>query len=488
MEQSKPTLFSISCLRKALFNEKGVIRPDDMGSHWGERIFEGAYMGMGSLYLITSVFCQTLTKLFDSNKKEESLMKGRSLIVALVALSLIVAGCKPAPTPTPAPAAPTPTPVPPTPKPVTVEDEWGVVVIKPGERVRIGAALALSGDLAVLGEDIKYGADLVLEDIPDIKGFPVEIVYEDDMCTGEGGTAVANKFAADPTILAVMGHMCTMPSVPAKEIYAKVGIPMVSPSATAAQLTADCGPIFNRVAFNDNKQGDEAVKYIYNVMGIRKIAVMHDTSTYGKALADYVNEHWPEMGGTVTDYEGITPGDTDFRAVLTKIAANQPELIYFGGFYAEAAYIVQQKNEVGLQDAILFSDDGTMTDAFIEAAGDAAEGAYATSVALAETEELEAFKVRFKERYGVEVGELGPFAPNAYDATAVILHAIDKVAVKGPDGNLYVGRKALADAIRGTKDLRLLSGTITCDECGDCAAARPQFNVVKNGVWVPIEQ
>jgi len=88
-----------------------------------------------------------------------------------------------------------------------VEDEWGVVVIKPGEKVRIGAAMALSGDLAVLGEDIKYGIDLILEDIPDIKGFPVEIVYEDDMCTGEGGTAVGNKFAADPTILAVVGHM-----------------------------------------------------------------------------------------------------------------------------------------------------------------------------------------------------------------------------------------------------------------------------------------
>jgi branched-chain amino acid transport system substrate-binding protein len=361
------------------------------------------------------------------------------------------------------------------------------VVIEPGKKVRIGAAMALSGDLAVLGEDIKYGIDMILEDIPDIKGFPVEIVYEDDMCTGEGGTAVGNKFAADTTILAVVGHMCTMPSVPCKDIYLKAGIPMVSPSATAALLTDDCGPIFNRVAFNDNKQGAEAVKYIYNVMGIRKIAVMHDTTTYGKALADYVNEHWPEMGGTVTGYEGITPGDTDFRAVLTKIAAGEPELIYFGGFFAEAAYMAQQKNEVGLEDAILFSDDGTMTDAFIEAAGEAAEGAYATSVATEETERLEEFKVRFLEEYGVAVGELGPFAPNGYDAAAVVLHALDKVAIEGADGNLYVGRKALADAIRNTADLELLGGAITCNECGDCAAAQPQFNVVKGGEWVIVE-
>jgi branched-chain amino acid transport system substrate-binding protein len=370
------------------------------------------------------------------------------------------------------------------PKAPEIEDEWGVVVIKPGEKVRIGAAMALSGDLTVLGEDIQNGVDMILEDIPDIEGFPVEIVYEDDTCTGEGGSAVANKFAADPTILAVVGHMCTMPSVPAKDIYAKAGIPMVSMSATAAQLTADCGSIFNRVAFNDNKQGEEAVTYISEVMGVKNIAVMHDTTTYGKALADYVNENWPETGGTVTGYEGITPGDTDFRAVLTKIAAGEPELIYFGGFFTEAAYIAQQKNEVGMESTILFSDDGTMTDAFIEAAGDAAEGAYATSVVSQETETLEGFKVRFKDKYGVEVGELSPFAPNGYDSAAVILNAIQQVAVKGDDGNLYVGRKALGDAIRNTEDLELLGGTITCDECGDCAAAQPQFNVVQGGQWV----
>jgi branched-chain amino acid transport system substrate-binding protein len=373
------------------------------------------------------------------------------------------------------------------PKAPEIEDEWGVVVIKPGEKVRIGSAMALSGDLAVLGEDIKYGVDMVLDDIPDIDGFPVEIVYEDDTCTGEGGTAVANKFAADETILAVVGHMCTMPSVPAKDIYAKAGIPMISMSATAAQLTADCGPVFNRVAFNDNKQGEEAVKYIAEVMGIKTIAVMHDTTTYGKALADYVNEHWPETGGTVTGYEGITPGDTDFRAVLTKIAAGEPELIYFGGFFTEAAYIVQQKNEVGMESTILFSDDGTKSDAFIEAAGEAGEGAYATSVATEETERLQEFKVRFKDKYGVEVGELGPFAPNGYDAAALILNAIQQVAVKGDDGNLYVGRKALTDAVRNTKDLDLLGGMITCDECGDCAAAQPQFNVVQGGQWVIVD-
>jgi branched-chain amino acid transport system substrate-binding protein len=140
-----------------------------------------------------------------------------------------------------------------------------------------------------------------------------------------------------------------------------------------------------------------------------------------------------------------------------------------------------------MEETIVFSDDGTKSDAFIEAAGEAAEGAYATSVATEETEMLQDFKVRFKDKYGVEVGELGPFAPNGYDSAAVILRAVEQVAIKGDDGNLYVGRKALADAIRNTEGLGLLGGTVTCDECGDCAAAQPQFNVVQGGQWVMIE-
>jgi branched-chain amino acid transport system substrate-binding protein len=130
------------------------------------------------------------TKMIQVVIKEERMFKTSKwavVLTALVAMAMLLPACGP--------------------KAPEIEDEWGVVTIKSGEKVRIGAAMALSGDLAVLGEDIKYGIDLILEDIPDIEGFPVEIVYEDDMCTGEGGTAVGNKFAADPTILAVVGHM-----------------------------------------------------------------------------------------------------------------------------------------------------------------------------------------------------------------------------------------------------------------------------------------
>ncbi|KPL85678.1 branched-chain amino acid ABC transporter substrate-binding protein, partial [Ardenticatena maritima] len=238
--------------------------------------------------------------------------------------------------------------------------------------------------------------------------------------------------------------------------------------------------------WNDAVQGSAAAEYLYNELGVRKVAVIHDGSAYGQGLADVFKETFEGFGGEVTDYEGITVGEKDFRATLTKISAHQPEAIYFGGFQAEAALLVSQKNEVGLESAIFFTDDGAFSDQYIEAAGGAAEGSYATFADLpAGSPELEAFRARYKEKYGVEPSELGPFHAHAYDATMVLLNAIEKVAVD-QDGTLLVPRKALAEAVRATKDYQGLSGTITCDEKGDCGSANIIIYQVQNGEWVRV--
>ena len=369
----------------------------------------------------------------------------------------------------------------------TVEDPWGVVELAPGEPVKIGFAAGLSGDVANLGIDMQNAAELAVEDKPEIKGHPVELVVEDSQCSGEGGTAVAQKFAADGKILGVVGHMCSSASIPASDIYEQAHIVMISPSSTAVALTNRGLETVNRVAWNDAVQGSAAAEYLYNELGVKKVAVIHDGSAYGQGLADVFKETFEGLGGEVTDYEGITVGEKDFRATLTKIAANAPEAIYFGGFQAEAALLVSQKNEVGLEDAIFFTDDGAFSDQYIEAAGGAAEGSYATFADLpAGSPELEAFRARYKEKYGVEPSELGPFHAHAYDATMVLLNAIEKVAVEREDGTLLIPRKALAEAVRATKDYQGLSGTITCDEKGDCGSANIIIYQVQNGEWVRV--
>ena len=151
---------------------------------------------------------------------------------------------------------------------------------------------------------------------------------------------------------------------------------------------------------------------------------------------DVFKKNFEKLGGTITDYEGITVGDKDFRAVLTKIAANKPQLLYFGGFQAEGALLVQQKNEVGLKDTIFFSDDGVKSDQYIEAAAGAAEGSYASFADFpAGSDKLAAFKEQYKKAYNVKAGELGPF--NAHGISDSRQHVRDRVGHHGTSFSPY---------------------------------------------------
>jgi len=397
-------------------------------------------------------------------------MKKKLLLLTLLvaALALVVVACGPSATPAPkatkAPAKATTaaTKAPAKPK-AAVKDDWGVVTVKKGDSIQIGFAAGVSGNVANLGIDERNGAELAVKDFPKVKGFAVKMVAEDSLCSGAGGTAVANKFAANPQIVGVVGHMCSSSSIPASDIYEKAHIVMISPSSTAVAFTARGLKVVNRVCWNDAIQGAEAAKYIKEKLGISKVAILHDGSAYGQGLVNVFKKDFEKLGGTITDYEGITVGDKDFRAVLTKIAANKPQLLYFGGFQAEGALLVQQKDEVGLKDTIFFSDDGVKSDQYLEAAAGAAEGSYATFADFPTgSDKLAAFKEQYKKAYNVKAGELGPFNAHAYDAMAMMIAAINKVAVVDDAGNLEIGRKALAEAVRATKNYTGVTGNITC--------------------------
>ncbi len=412
------------------------------------------------------------------------------LVLALLLVACPGGGAAPTATPPPQPTQPQQPPEaeqPTQPQQPAVDDPWGVVQLQPGEPIKIGFAAGLSGEVANLGIDMQYGAELAVEDMPEIKGHPVQLVVEDAQCSGEGGTAVAQKFASDPKIVGVVGHMCSSSSIPASDIYEENRIVMVSPSSTAVDLTARGLQVVNRVAWNDAVQGSAAADFIFNQLGVRNAAIIHDGSAYGQGLVDVFQDAFSQLGGQVVAYEGITVGDKDFRAVLTRIAAQQPELIYFGGFQAEGALLVSQKNEVGMENVIFFGADGIKSAQYIEAAGGAAEGSYATFADLpAGSPDLERFRQRYEDKYGVKPADMGPFHAHAYDATMLILKAIDQVAVPQDDGSLLIPRKALADAVRNTKNYQGLSGTISCDDKGDCGSATVVVNQVQNGDWVRV--
>ncbi len=369
----------------------------------------------------------------------------------------------------------------------------GYVVIAPGDPVRIGASAALTGPIPEFGLDIKQAYELAVSDINaagGIMGHTLELDVQDGACDGDAATIVGNGFAADPTILAVAGGTCTGETLGLKPILQEARIPFVSASATNPAITSDetCD-VCNRVALSDKLQADVDAAYIYNVLGITEIAIMHDNADYGLGLAELLQTAFELEGGTVISFDGVQVGDTDFRAVLTQVATNSPELIFFGGYIQEGALIASQMKETGLEDAIFFSDDGVYGDAFMGTAGDAAEGAYVSFVAGDDDADANAiFDAAYEAMFGVAPDSQGPYHAQAYDSVNMIVAAINAVAVEDDagEGYLIVEREALVSAVRSTSGLQGLAGTMTCNAIGDCGAGGVKIYQVQDGAFVQV--
>jgi branched-chain amino acid transport system substrate-binding protein len=328
------------------------------------------------------------------------------------------------------------------------------------------------------------GAELAVRDRPNVQGFEIELLVGDTKGEPGLGLAVAKAFAADPRFVAVAGHTFSGSCEAAMPVYDRAGIVMVSPSANDPDLTKQGSPVFNRVAFTDEMQGEFAAKYIYETLGVRRMAIVHDGSAYGQGLAELTASSFEELGGTVVAQEGITPGEMDYSAPLAAIADEEPELIYYGGYDSDAAVLATQMAGAGLEDVIFFGCDSTYGADYIDLAGAAAEGTFSTWVPIPESAAFEQFKADYEAAYGDEQGRLSPFGPHAYDAMVALIEAIEEVAVER-GSSLIIPRKALADAVRATSNHQGLTGTITCSEVGECAAQSVLFVEVKDGEWVP---
>ena len=363
---------------------------------------------------------------------------------------------------------------------------FGCAVFKPGELIKIGMGAPMTGGDASYGIDISSGGFIAIDDFGDLNGFKFELVAEDDGGTPEGGAAVANKFASDPAVVAVAGHIYSGATSAAMPIYAKVGIPMLSPSASLPELTTLGSSVFNRIVFTDARQGPPAAEYLFNKLNVKKLAVLHDGSDYGKGLAEAVAAHFVKLGGEVVVTEAITKGETDYTPVLSAVAAKNPDGLYFGGYTAEGAIIVNQMKQTGLENVVFFGDDGTYGADFLARTGANGEGAFATIAPIPpDSPEKAAFDAAYLEKFGKEAGSLSPYTWNGYDATAALIQAVKSVAVTGSDGNLYVPRGALVTAVRTLTDYKGVGGTYTCDASGECNTLPPMFVVVKDGAWVP---
>ena len=353
-------------------------------------------------------------------------------------------------------------------------DPMGVVKIKKGDPIHIACWMVVAGPDASLGTDTKRGVEIAVGDVGGkVLGHPIKITTQDTGCNAEGGQAAATKLASDPTIVAAVGSNCSSEAKPGVPILWKAGIVTVSPSNTAPYLTEPKrGPEYNgylRTCHNDKVQGAVAAEFAFKKLGLKKAATIHDGSVYAEQLQAVFAETFKKLGGTITAQEAVAPTDTDMRPVLTKIATGQPEFIYYPIFIAAGGHITRQVKEVGgLEKVKLMGADGIFSPDFYKAAGDTAVGMFHSSP------DFSAFAAGYKDflaKHQKKYGEkpLAPFHAHAYDAARIIFAAIQKVGKTAPDGTLYIGRKALRDALYATKNFKGLTGNVTCDQYGDCA-------------------
>ena len=380
------------------------------------------------------------------------------------------------------------------------DDAIGCVEIGGDDPVVIASMLTTSGATAFLGEDSEGAIELAIAARDgELLGHEIEWISEDSLCSAEGGQTAAQRVAADESILGVVGTNCSGAAAAALPILSEAGMLMISPSNTSPALTnddVDAGglylPGYYRTAHNDLFQGRVAAEYAFNVLGATTAATIHDGDPYTDGLQAAMADAFEELGGEVVFRGAITKGDTDMSAILTEVAAAAPDVLYFPIFEPESNFLASQSlNIAGLEDVILFSADGSFVDSFPENTGEAAVGMYMSGPSVA-GEAYEEFLVLWDE----EIGGVPPsgFHAHAYDATNILLNAIEAVAVETDDGGLLIGRQALRDEISSLTDYEGLTGTLTCQNeapfLGDCATgeALAVFQITQeevDGNWPP---
>ena len=354
-------------------------------------------------------------------------------------------------------------------------DSIGCVDIAPGEPIHIAYAMVISGPDETLGIDSRTGVEVAVALKGQVLGHDIQLTGEDEGCSAEGGQAAGTKLAADPTIVAVIGTSCSSAARVAIPLLSQAGFVIVSASNTAPDLTeagnANQHPGYLRTAHSDAVQGAAAARFAFEEMGVKKAATIHDGSLYAEKLQEVFAETFKEMGGEITTQEAVDPNATDFKSVLTSIAAGEPEFIYLPIFVKAGSLIVNQARQVpGLEDVTLMGADGMFSPDVVEGAGDAVEGTFVSSPDLAAFSEdyQTTFLPKYKELSGVDE-PVSIFHAHAFDAANLIFAAIEKVAVQDEDGTLHIPRQALRDALYATKDYKGLTGNLTCTPTGDCA-------------------
>ncbi len=340
-------------------------------------------------------------------------------------------------------------------------------------RVVIGVAVPLSGALAAGGQDVVNGVQMAIDKLnaehASIDGKPVRwsMDAEDDQGLPTQATLVAQKLV-DEHVNGVVGHQTSGCTFPAARIYSQAGIPQITPSSTDPKIARQGYKTFFRMIANDNALGAGLANYAHAVLKAKRVAVIDDRSAYGEGVANVFAATARRDGMDVVDREYTDDKTTQFAAILTRIKADHPDVVFYGGMYSQAGPMLRQMRQLGIS-AILMGGDGICAPAMATLAGSAVNGTICAQggVPLSQLPKGLAWKAAYVRRFGAEAFQL--YSPYAYDATMVLADAMMKARSADPKVYLPAIRDVDDDGItkahiRFTATGELVHPSITLSE------------------------
>jgi len=359
--------------------------------------------------------------------------------------------------------------------------------------IKIGIGAPLTQGATALGKGMVNGGQLAIDTLnasPEAVAAKIKFVgvSGDDQGDPKTGVNVANQFVSDPALVGVMGHLNSGVSIPASKIYSGASVVQISPASTNPALTQQGLTNVFRVCTIDSVQGPAGAAAAFDASGLAKKSVfmVDDSTPYGTGLAEEFAKKFTALGGKVLGTEKTSDKDTDFKALVTKIAATKPELVYYGGIYNAGALLAKQLKEGGVTVPFM-GGDGLYDNEFIKLAGAAnANGSYATSVGLplANLPKGQEFTAAFNKKYPGQ--EIAAYDAYSYDALTVIGKAVIEAATAlgGADKVTTTDGKKAVIANVAKFNGEGVTGLISFDSKGDTTNKAITLYTITDGKWV----
>src|SRR4051812_26301540 len=329
--------------------------------------------------------------------------------------------------------------------------------------IKMAVTGPLTGPNAAFGAQLKNGVEQAVEDINaagGILGQKIVLSYGDDVSDPKQGVSLANKFSGDG-VKYVVGPFNSGVTMPSSEVYQENGILEITPSATNPKITERGMWNIFRTCGRDDQQGEVAGKYILTKFKGKKIAVVHDKTTYGQGLADETKKAMNKGGLKEVLYEGVNVGEKDYSALVSKIKAAGADLVYWGGLHTEGGLIVRQMRDQGVK-APLMGGDGITSDEFATVGGPGVEG---TLMTFAPDPRKRAEAKAIVEKFRANKFEPEAYTLYSYAAVEIIKQAAEQAKSLDP--------KKVAEVIKSGKKFKTVIGEMSYDKKGDIT--RPDY-------------